>query len=126
MNPYNEMYQLFSPDALGIYSNNVTLYFRNSPYRVQSDLTVEMGALLTVETGVQLYFDPGTGIKVNGGIWAVGNEFARIQMLPYQQTSNYDRKMPTFRLIDGPSVRQGRLQAKFRGRWRSVCTKLTK
>ncbi|VDO81933.1 unnamed protein product [Onchocerca flexuosa] len=55
-----------------------------------------------------------------------GNEFAHIQLLPYQQITNYDPEMPQFRLIDGPSVRQGRLQIKFRDRWRSVCTKLTK
>ncbi|VDM15128.1 unnamed protein product [Wuchereria bancrofti] len=33
--------------------------------------------------------------------------------------------MPQFRLIDGTSVRQGRLQIKFQNRWRSICTKLT-
>lgn len=47
-------------------------------------------------------------------------------MLPYQQVSLHDPIRPLFRLIDGPSVRQGRLQAKFRDRWRSVCTMLTK
>ncbi|EJW74975.1 hypothetical protein WUBG_14117, partial [Wuchereria bancrofti] len=54
-----------------------------------------------------------------------GNEFAHIQMLPYQQIINYDLQMPQFRLIDGTSVRQGRLQIKFQNRWRSICTKLT-
>lgn len=47
-------------------------------------------------------------------------------MLPYQEQLNYDETMPEFRLIDGPSVRQGRLQMKFRDRWRSVCTMVTK
>lgn len=55
-----------------------------------------------------------------------GNEFAHIQMLPYQRVISYNSDMPQFRLIDGSSVRQGRLQIKFRNRWRSVCTKLTK
>ncbi|VDN00162.1 unnamed protein product [Thelazia callipaeda] len=56
-----------------------------------------------------------------------GNEFAHIQMLPYLSVTNdYLKNSPEFRLIDGPSVRKGRLQVKFRDRWRSVCTKVTK
>jgi hypothetical protein len=49
----------------GIYSRNTTLYFRNSPFRVDRELIVESGATLTIETGVQLYFDTGVGIKVS-------------------------------------------------------------
>src|SRR3954447_10868043 len=48
----------------GFYGQNATLYFRNSPYRVQSELVVESAATLTIETGVQLYFDTGVGMKV--------------------------------------------------------------
>ncbi|VBB30847.1 unnamed protein product [Acanthocheilonema viteae] len=109
----------------GVYSSNITLYYRNSPYHIQTDLTIETKAVLTIETGVKIYFDAGVGIKIKGAIWAVGNEFAHIQMLPYQKITSYNSEMPQFRLIDGPSVRQGRLQIKFRNRWRSVCTKLT-
>ncbi|VDN84238.1 unnamed protein product [Brugia pahangi] len=115
----------------GVYSSNITLYYRNSPYHVQTDLTIEMNAVLTIETGVRIYFDNGIGIKIKGAIRAMvemihnGNEFAHIQMLPYQQIINYDLQMPQFRLIDGTSVRQGRLQIKFQNRWRSICTKLT-
>uniref|UniRef100_A0A914HL06 SRCR domain-containing protein n=1 Tax=Globodera rostochiensis TaxID=31243 RepID=A0A914HL06_GLORO len=109
----------------GFYSGNVTLFFRNSPYRVERELIVESGSTMTIETGVQMYFDTGIGMKVFGTLQAIGNEFAHIQMLPYQQQLVYDEKMPDFRLIDGPTVRQGRLQARFRNRWRSVCTQLT-
>ncbi|KAJ1365163.1 hypothetical protein KIN20_025393 [Parelaphostrongylus tenuis] len=93
--------------------------------RVTSDLTVEYGATLTIETGVQIYFDTGIGLKVRGALQAIGNEFAHIQMLPYQQQLNYDDTFPKFRLIDGATVREGRLQALFRDRWRSVCTMVT-
>lgn len=55
----------------GVYSNNVTLYFRNSPYRVTSDLTVEQGATLTIETGVQIYFDTGVGLRIRGALHAI-------------------------------------------------------
>uniref|UniRef100_A0AC35G591 SRCR domain-containing protein n=1 Tax=Panagrolaimus sp. PS1159 TaxID=55785 RepID=A0AC35G591_9BILA len=46
-------------------------------------------------------------------------------MLPYQQQINYEDTFPDFKLIDGPTVRQGRLQVKFRDRWRGVCSALT-
>lgn len=38
---------------------------------ISGDVLVEVGATLTIETGVRLYFDSGTGIKVLGSIWAV-------------------------------------------------------
>ncbi|KAI1717620.1 scavenger receptor cysteine-rich domain-containing protein [Ditylenchus destructor] len=110
----------------GFYSQNVTLFFRNSPFRVESELIVESSATITIETGVQMYFDTGVGMKVFGTIRAIGNEFAHIQMLPYQEQLQYEgHNFPDFRLIDGPNVRQGRLQVRFRDRWRSMCTQVT-
>ncbi|CAJ0963174.1 unnamed protein product, partial [Mesorhabditis belari] len=109
----------------GSYAQNVTLYFRNSPYRIEKDLIVEKGVTLTIETGTQLLFDTGAGLIVHGTIRAIGNEFAHIQMLPYNQNFDDEFVVPRFRLIDGPTVKQGRLQVQFRDRWRSVCTQLT-
>ncbi|EGT45297.1 hypothetical protein CAEBREN_07064 [Caenorhabditis brenneri] len=109
----------------GSYGNNVTLYYRNSPYRVSGDLTVEYGVTMDIETGTRIYFDTGIGLIIKGTLRAIGNEFAHIEMLPYQQQINYDDEMPKFRLVDGPTVRQGRLQVQFRERWRSVCTMVT-
>lgn len=55
----------------GFYSKNITLFYRNSPYRVQSELIVESTATLTIETGVQMYFDTGVGMKIFGSIKAI-------------------------------------------------------
>lgn len=55
----------------GVYSENITLFFMNSPYRVSSDLTVETGATMTIQTGVKIYFDAGVGLKVKGSLYAV-------------------------------------------------------
>lgn len=55
----------------GVYSQNITLFFRNSPYRVSSDLIVEVGATLTIETGVQVYFDTGVNLRIKGAIHAI-------------------------------------------------------
>ncbi|KAI6192849.1 hypothetical protein M3Y99_01913900 [Aphelenchoides fujianensis] len=89
---------------------------------VESELIVDSGVTIQIETGVQIYFATGVGLKVYG---TIGNEFAHIQMLPYQEQLHYDDTLPEFRLIDGPTVRQGRLQMRFRDRWRSVCTMIT-
>uniref|UniRef100_A0A914XIM2 SRCR domain-containing protein n=1 Tax=Plectus sambesii TaxID=2011161 RepID=A0A914XIM2_9BILA len=109
----------------GVYSENITLFFMNSPYRVQTDLTVETGATMTIQTGVQLYFDAGVGLKIKGSLYAVGSKFARIQFLPHQSMLNYNYDFPKLRLVDGANVRQGRLQVLFNDRWRSVCTQQT-
>lgn len=62
----------------GVYTENVTLFFRNSPYRVQTDLTVEVGSTMTIETGVQLYFDSGVGLRIKGSLYAVVCSFLHI------------------------------------------------
>lgn len=101
--------------------------------RIQLPMQCWMKLLLIVISRMKLLlivfileYSAVEGIKFT---WKIlqGNEFAHIQMLPYHQTINqYDLTFPQFRLIDGPSVRQGRLQIKFQNRWRSICTKLTK
>lgn len=55
----------------GTYSQNLTLFYRNQPFRVSKDIVVEPGATLTIETGVKMYFDPGVGITVRGSLFAV-------------------------------------------------------
>lgn len=81
-------------DVLGVFSQNATLFFRNSPYYVDSELIVDSGVTLTIETGVQMYFATGVGLKIYGTIVAIvgiqflvitvvfkGNEFAHIQVI---------------------------------------------
>lgn len=64
----------------GVYSENITLFFMNSPYRVDKDLTVETGATMTIQTGVQLYFDAGVGLKIKGSLYAVVRLFRIIDL----------------------------------------------
>lgn len=59
----------------GVYSQNATLFFRNSPYYVDAELIVDSEATLTIETGVQIYFATGVGLKVYGTIMAIVSFF---------------------------------------------------
>src|SRR4051812_34870924 len=55
----------------GVYSQNATLFFRNSPYYVDTELIVTSEATIKIETGVQIYFATGVGLKVYGTIVAI-------------------------------------------------------
>lgn len=55
----------------GTYRTNATLYQRSGPYRVDRDLNVEGGVTLTIETGTELYFDTGVGMRIRGTLFAV-------------------------------------------------------
>lgn len=50
-----------------------------SPYEVESDITVEQGATLEIEAGVTVLFDDDTGISVRGRVVAEGTAFDRIR-----------------------------------------------
>ena len=49
-------------------------------WSVEHELIVSAGCTMNIETGVQLYFDTGVGMKVYGTLKAIGNEFAHIQV----------------------------------------------
>jgi hypothetical protein len=49
-----------------------------SPYVITNNLTVAVGATLTIEPGVTVQFNQGVGLTVNGRLVAEGNETNRI------------------------------------------------
>lgn len=62
-----------------------TLIKRNSPYLVKNNLIVDSASSLTIEPGVELYFDEGSYLQVNGELKAIGNMFYFIYFLPYRE-----------------------------------------
>jgi len=62
----------------------------NSPYIIQSDITIAKGAVLTLEPGVEIHFTavttgkPGSGpnLNIQGGLRAVGNSTTPISFMP--------------------------------------------
>ncbi|CAD7079360.1 unnamed protein product [Hermetia illucens] len=98
-----------------------------SPFIVRTDIEIENGAKLVIESGVTMYFAPMVGITVRGTIKAVGTPDRKITLTSQQNTGYGDNILPepeevAARLVDGPSPLQGRLQIYYKGSWRSVCT----
>ena len=50
----------------------------NSPYLVTQSLTVEQDAALAIEPGVELFFEPGTGIHVKGQLVVAGTRSDKV------------------------------------------------
>ncbi len=56
-----------------------TLLLADSPFRITSDLTVQLNATLTIEAGVVVYVDPGVNIIVEAGaLRALGEAGQRV------------------------------------------------
>jgi len=61
-------------DLEGMLDRDAVLTLANSPYRVARDLTVDGGAVLTIQPGVELHYDQQTSVILkDGGISARGN-----------------------------------------------------
>ena len=67
----DSQFNLDQQEAGGVYSRNYTLYQRNGPFLVSRDIVIEAGVTFTIETGSEIRFKPGVGIKVHGTLYAV-------------------------------------------------------
>ena len=74
----------------GTINVDTTLTLANSPYVVTSDLVIQNDATLTIEPGVTVFFEDGTGLEVTGTgrVVAEGTESQRIQFTYNPSTSN--------------------------------------
>lgn len=55
-----------------------TLLRSRSPYYVTNNITINSGKILNIEAGTILFFKANTGLFINGGIRAVGNDGKQI------------------------------------------------
>lgn len=63
-----------------------TLTYEDSPYYVKDHIIVDSLHSLTIEPGVEMYFDTGKTLIVKGQLTAAGKRFARIYFLPYRNS----------------------------------------
>ncbi len=61
-------------------SQDTILDLSDSPYTVTDDVLIDRDVALTIEPGVELQFNPGIGMVVNGSLIAVGTETQRITL----------------------------------------------
>ena len=62
----------------GIIAINETWTIAGSPYWIKDNITVEHGATLTIDPGVEIKFDGYYCLYINGNLNAIGTELNRI------------------------------------------------
>ncbi|HYO77559.1 MAG TPA: hypothetical protein VE010_13950, partial [Thermoanaerobaculia bacterium] len=62
----------------GALTSSTTWTAANNPYVVTSTVTVNSGVTLTIEPGVTVSFNSGTGLTVSGTLRAIGTSMSRI------------------------------------------------
>ena len=72
----------------GVVTSDTVWTLTNSPYEVVSDVTIINGARLTIEPGVEIRFETGSSLIVNGSLHAIGTRINRIRF-----TSNESKPM---------------------------------
>ncbi|GAB6022030.1 hypothetical protein CHUAL_006179 [Chamberlinius hualienensis] len=103
------------------------LRLAESPYLVTGDVVVEREGEVRIDPGVELRFLSGVGITVRGVLKAEGLKGQVIRLTRNSDGGGGltapDFRVPSdIRLVDGPSINEGRLQMFHKGKWRSVCT----
>ena len=103
----------------GTIATDVTLCKTDSPYYIESDITVLRNTTLTICAGSELVFSTNVGILVLGRLLAIGNPDARIvfRSVFTTQTSG----ISGIRLSGGTSPMEGKLEIVFQGQWESIC-----
>ncbi len=79
----------------------------NNPYTVIGNAIVPAGQTLTIEPGVQVYFNPGYKITANGVIDANGNSTNPILLVSAQDSSGLKLKSDLLRLQNGAFLKPG-------------------
>lgn len=62
---------------------SLTLSETNSPYYVSEDVEIQAGAILTIESGVELLVNNGKGINIKGGLTINGTEEKPVNISSY-------------------------------------------
>lgn len=64
----------------GVITSDTIWALTNSPYEVVGDVTIINGVTLTIEPGVEILFETGSSLIVNGNLHAVGTSANRIRL----------------------------------------------
>jgi hypothetical protein len=77
-------------EVSGIISNDTSWTLENSPYYVKNYVTINEGAKLTIESGVQIKMENGAFLIVKGTLIAEGNAENKIEFNPFGRGIHFD------------------------------------
>lgn len=109
-------------------SENRTLTLENSPYISNEDVIVRRNARLTIEPGCELRFAKGKQLIIYGTLIARGTSVNRIR---FTKLNDLDESNSTktnffvnsnFRLVEGETIQDGKLQINYNSKWHYVCS----
>ncbi|GFO27981.1 class a scavenger receptor srcr domain with c-type lectin domain [Plakobranchus ocellatus] len=129
----NHIPQHCQPTLIDTFSNgmlikdNRAMMKADNPHIIKGNIEIAPSGCLYIEPGSELRFAPGMGMIINGTLIARGSEDpgGRIIMT---KAEGSDTGSPSgdwtdnARLVLGNTTRDGRLDLKFRGKWRAICT----
>ena len=104
-------------------NENVTLTLANSPYVSNENLIVGKKGKLTIEPGCELRFAKGKQLIVYGTLVARGTLSKRIKLTKAGGSQAKSVETPkTFRLVEGETIQDGKLQIFYNSKWNYVCS----
>ncbi|CAF0869334.1 unnamed protein product [Brachionus calyciflorus] len=113
-------------------SENLVLKRENSPYIANTDVLIRKNARLTIEPGCEIRFAKGKQLIVYGTLHANGTDIDRIKFTKLNDDDyilnnqslhrNKNFKNNKFRLVEGESLQDGKLQIFYRSKWHYVCS----
>ena len=108
----------------GQLAENITLAAFRSPYTVTRDVTVLPAAVLIIEAGTELRFQPNVGMLVEGQLLTKGLSNQPVIFTRFQSSSSYDNGSLIVRFRDGryySTSARGILELNIEDTWYSVC-----
>ena len=94
----------------------------NSPYLANHDVIIHKDATLVIEPGCELKFAKGKELVVFGTLIAKGNSTSRIKLTKLGTRSAEAPGERKFRLVEGDSLQNGKLQILYNSQWNYVCS----
>jgi hypothetical protein len=109
---------------------SLTLDLANSPYIANEDIIIGKKGILHIEPGCEIRFAKGKQLIVHGTLNATGTELKRIKFTKLNDQRNrysytQERRLfasPDFRLVEGETVLDGKLQVFYNSKWHYICS----
>ncbi|MBN2477406.1 MAG: lamin tail domain-containing protein [Pirellulales bacterium] len=82
----------FAPQIIpgGHITHDTILIASGGPYRVTGDVIVDAGITMTIYAGTTVFFEPGTGLTINGRLVAEGTEYDEIRLTAVPGSGYWD------------------------------------